>query len=84
MRSAGWATDEGEFDVVSNCIAAPVWAQANRVAGAISITSFREKADIPALLAHLDDLLATTREISHELGWRADDAASALASSKEL
>ena len=84
VRSAGWATDEGEFDVVSNCIAAPVWAQANRVAGAISITSFREKADIPALLAHLDDLLATTREISHELGWRADDAASALASSKEL
>lgn len=82
VRELGWATDEGEYDVVSNCIAAPVWDQAHRVVGAISITSFREKADIPALRAYLDDLLATTSDISYELGWR-PAAATSSASSEE-
>lgn len=70
VRETGWATDEGEYDIVSNCIAAPVWGQGDRVVGAISITSFREKADITALTAYLPDLLATTAAISYDLGWR--------------
>jgi DNA-binding IclR family transcriptional regulator len=70
VRERGWSTDQGEFDVVSNCVAAPVWDHANTVAGAISITAFREKADIAALQTYLPDLLETTAAISHELGWR--------------
>jgi DNA-binding IclR family transcriptional regulator len=73
VRERGWAADEGEYDVVSNCIAAPVRAHSNTVAGAISITAFREKTDINALREYLPDLLSTTAEISHELGWRAVD-----------
>ena len=79
VRDQGWATDEGEFDVVSNCIAAPVWDHNAAVAGAISITSFREKADITALLGYLDALLATTNAISRELGWRPTGAPDAPA-----
>lgn len=70
VKERGWATDEGEFDVVSNCIAAPVWDHNEQVTGAISITSFREKADISVLVKNIDDLLSTTTAISRELGWR--------------
>jgi DNA-binding IclR family transcriptional regulator len=81
VQERGWATDEGEYDVVSNCVAAPVWNHANVVAGAISITAFREKKDIEALTALLPELLATTNAISHELGWRgAEESESARAS----
>lgn len=83
VRTRGWATDEGEYDVVSNCIAAPVWDHASRVAGAISVTAFRAKYAIDALLTHLPDLLAATAAISHELGWRTDDSAAADGMSKE-
>ncbi|HEX4444419.1 MAG TPA: IclR family transcriptional regulator [Galbitalea sp.] len=79
VRERGWATDEGEFDVVSNCVAAAVWDHADKVAGAISITAFREKADITALQAYLPDLLETTAAISHELGWRPADEQRSLA-----
>jgi DNA-binding IclR family transcriptional regulator len=79
VRERGWATDEGEFDVVSNCVAAAVWDHADRVAGAISITAFHEKADIAALGAYLPDLLETTAAISHELGWRPAREPSTLA-----
>jgi DNA-binding IclR family transcriptional regulator len=73
VRQRGWATDEGEYDVVSNCIAAPVRGHSNQIAGAISITAFREKTDIDALREYLSELLLTTTAISHELGWRAVD-----------
>jgi DNA-binding IclR family transcriptional regulator len=73
VRERGWATDEGEYDVVSNCIAAPVRGPSNTVAGAISVTAFREKTDIDALREYLPELISTTTAISHELGWRAVD-----------
>jgi DNA-binding IclR family transcriptional regulator len=74
VRAQGWATDEGEYDAVSNCIAAPILDHAGRAAGAISITTFRQRMDIDALRRFLPELLATTAEISHELGWRPDGA----------
>lgn len=70
VRKRGWAEDNGEFDVVSNCIAAPVWDHADRVAGAISITTFREKTGLEELRKSVPDLLATTLSISLELGWK--------------
>jgi DNA-binding IclR family transcriptional regulator len=71
VRMQGWATDDGEYEIVSNCVAAPVWDHANRVAGAISVTAFREKTDLAALRQLIPDLLKTTTGISNELGWRA-------------
>jgi DNA-binding IclR family transcriptional regulator len=70
VRKAGWASDSGEYESFSNCIAAPVWDHSNRVAGAISLTAFREVADVNVLLDHLSTLLATTIDVSRELGWR--------------
>lgn len=69
VRALGWATDEGEYESFSNCVAAPVRDSNGAVCGAISITAFREKADIEALKLLLPDLLTTTSAISHELGW---------------
>ena len=40
------------------------------MAGAISITAFREKADIAALKGLVPTLLTTTAAISRDLGWR--------------
>ncbi|NNG40878.1 IclR family transcriptional regulator [Flexivirga sp. ID2601S] len=69
VRRKGWATDEGEFETYSNCVAAPVWNHAGQVAGAISITAFRQKADIEQLTALVPTLIEATTAISHELGW---------------
>lgn len=70
VQAEGSATDAGEYELFSNCIAAPVWDHSGAVAGAISITAFTEKADLDALKLLLPTLLATTSAISHELGWR--------------
>ncbi|MCU1582171.1 MAG: hypothetical protein JWO01_1559, partial [Microbacteriaceae bacterium] len=70
VRAQGWAADRGEYERVSNCIAAPVWDHSGKVAGAISITAFRETANVDELLQHLPDLMETTSTISRELGWR--------------
>jgi DNA-binding IclR family transcriptional regulator len=66
----GWATDEGEYETFPNCVAAPVWGPPGEVAGAISITAFREMADIAALKGLVPTLLTTTTAISNDLGWR--------------
>jgi len=69
VRANGWACDRGEYETISNCIAAPVWDYSNRVVGAISITAFREVADIQRLLEFLPTLIETTTAVSKELGW---------------
>jgi len=69
VRSRGWATDEGEYETFSNCVAAPVRDGSGAVCGAVSITAFREIADIDALKGLLPSLLSATAAISHELGW---------------
>ncbi|SDN88951.1 transcriptional regulator, IclR family [Cryobacterium flavum] len=70
VREQGWATDDGEFESFTNCIAAPVWDHANAVVGGISVTAFKNKADLTQLRKLLPELLATTTTISKELGWR--------------
>jgi DNA-binding IclR family transcriptional regulator len=69
VRANGWACDRGEYETISNCIAAPVWDYSNRVVGAISITAFRAVADIQRLLEYLPTLIETTTAVSKELGW---------------
>jgi DNA-binding IclR family transcriptional regulator len=69
VRESGWACDRGEYEKISNCIAAPVWNYAGQVVGAISITAFREVADIDKLLTYRPRLIDTTTAVSRELGW---------------
>jgi DNA-binding IclR family transcriptional regulator len=69
VRGNGWACDRGEYEKISNCIAAPVWDYAGQVVGAISITAFREVADIDRLLTYRPRLIETTTAVSRELGW---------------
>ncbi|MCB8882621.1 IclR family transcriptional regulator [Acidisoma cellulosilytica] len=69
VRKNGWASDRGEYETISNCIAAPVRDYSNMVVGAISITAFREVADIDRLVELLPDLIETTTAVSKELGW---------------
>jgi len=70
VKETGWAYDDGEYESISNCIAAPVWDHAGRVAGGISITALKAQTDLVALEDLLPDLLDTTTTISRELGWR--------------
>lgn len=68
VRERGWATDDGEYEEFSNCVAAPVFDWSGDVVGALSITAFTHHADLDALRALLPDMLRTTRAISHDLG----------------
>ncbi|GHD05647.1 IclR family transcriptional regulator [Zhihengliuella salsuginis] len=70
VQERGWSFDDGEYDDLSNCIAAPVRDHADEVAGAVSITAFRTRLDVDGLRHRLPDLLATTEAISRDLGWR--------------
>ena len=69
VRRNGWAYDRGEYESISNCIAAPVRDYSGGVVGAVSITAFREVADIERLLEFLPNLIETTTAVSRELGW---------------
>ncbi|WP_409464981.1 IclR family transcriptional regulator [Amycolatopsis sp. GA6-003] len=68
VRRQGWAYDDGEYETISNCIAAPVWDYTGEVAGAISITSIKTQADIDELRRLLPELLTTTQAVSRDLG----------------
>lgn len=72
VQERGWAFDDGEYDELSNCIAAPVRDHTGRVIGAISITDFRTRQNVEQLTRHLPLLLETTEAVSADLGWRAD------------
>ncbi|AYN31355.1 MULTISPECIES: IclR family transcriptional regulator [Streptomyces] len=65
----GWAYDDGEYETLSNCIAAPVWDHSGSAAGGISITAIKTQSDLGELRKLLPTLLETTEVISRELGW---------------
>lgn len=69
VRAQGWAYDDGEYEAISNCVAAPVWNYAGKVAGAISITALKSQLDITGLRELLPALLTTTSAISRDLGY---------------
>lgn len=70
VRACGWAYDDGEYDEISNCVAAPVRDYTGNVFGAVSITAIKTKVDLDGLKAHLPALMATTAHMSEHLGWR--------------
>lgn len=68
ISKRGWAEDDGEFEEFVNCIAAPIANSTGSIVGALSITAIKIVNNLDDLKAHLDDLLATARRISGELG----------------
>ncbi|MHA7985792.1 IclR family transcriptional regulator [Rathayibacter sp. CAU 1779] len=62
----GWATDDGEFEDVVNCIAVPITSSAG-VVGALSITSLRVVHDLRELETRIPVLQQTAQQISREL-----------------
>ncbi|MQA06022.1 MAG: helix-turn-helix domain-containing protein [Streptosporangiales bacterium] len=67
VRERGWATDDGEFEPMVNCLAAPVWNH-EEVVGGVSITALKSHAALDDLQAQLPALQTTARDISKELG----------------
>lgn len=68
VRANGWSYDDGEYEEISNCVAAPVRDYADNVAGAISITALTTHLDIQGLRKLLPDLMETVAAVSHALG----------------
>jgi DNA-binding IclR family transcriptional regulator len=68
IRARGWAIDDGLFEDFVNCIAVPVRNSTGAIVGALSISAIRAVSDLDALSSHLDSLLASSRDISRQLG----------------
>ena len=69
-REKGWTYDDGEYEELSNCIAAPIRDHTGTVIGAVSITTIRTKMPLTVLESHLPELLDTTEAMSLHLGWK--------------
>ncbi|WP_433112058.1 IclR family transcriptional regulator [Micromonospora sp. CA-246542] len=69
VAARGWAADDGEFEPLINCVAAPVRQADGAVTAAVSVTAPTVVATLADLRALLPRLLATTQQISRDLGW---------------
>lgn len=72
VQERGWAYDDGEFEDLSNCVAAPFFNARGEVAGAISLTSFKARTPLSALQEYVPLLKDRMRQLSIELGCRED------------
>ncbi|MGN6374857.1 MAG: IclR family transcriptional regulator [Sphingomonas sp.] len=68
--SAGRAFDLEENEDQIRCVAAPIRDAANRIVGAISVSSAAQYMDDTRMTALSDDVIATARAISADLGWQ--------------
>lgn len=69
VEQRGYAVDDAEHEDFIHCIAAPLRNDHGEVIAAVSISAPKVLLDRAGLLALVDDLLATARRISAELGW---------------
>lgn len=79
-RMKGYAAAGRAFDLEENedqirCVAAPIRDASNRIVGAISVSSAAQYMDDKRMDALSDDVLATARAISADLGWQDAEAA---------
>jgi DNA-binding IclR family transcriptional regulator len=70
IRRQGWARDDGEFEELINCIAAPVRSGNGRVRAALSITTLKVVSPLQSLERLVPDLLKAAEDISRDAGWR--------------
>ena len=73
VRQRGYAEDRGEHEDFIHCIAVPVHDGSGDVVAAVSLSVPQVLLDFDGLLALVDDLLRTAREVSAELGGRFDE-----------
>ncbi|MFF5180100.1 IclR family transcriptional regulator [Micromonospora sp. NPDC000316] len=71
VAKQGWAADDGEFEALVTCVAAPVRQAGGSVTAAVSVTAPTVVATLADLRRLLPRLLATTQQISRDLGWSA-------------
>ncbi|PWR14103.1 IclR family transcriptional regulator [Micromonospora acroterricola] len=69
VAARGWAADDGEFEPLITCVAAPVRLADGAVTAAVSVTAPTVVATLADLQRLLPRLLATTQRISRDLGW---------------
>jgi DNA-binding IclR family transcriptional regulator len=79
-RMRGYAGSGRAFDLEENedqirCVAAPIRDASNRIVGAISVSSAAQYMDDARMEALSDDVLATARAVSADLGWKEDAGA---------
>lgn len=72
--AAGRAFDLEENEDQIRCVAAPIRDASNRIVGAISVSSAAQYMDDQRMDALSDDVLATARAISADLGWQDEKA----------
>jgi DNA-binding IclR family transcriptional regulator len=77
VRRDGIAFDDGEFDAEVRCVAVPVHDFVGRVAGAIGISGPMWRLSLQALHEKSRHVRQIAAELSAELGYRDDKAASA-------
>jgi DNA-binding IclR family transcriptional regulator len=65
----GYARDDGEFEDVINCIAAPIRSSDGHVQSAISISTPRMIVPLAELEKLVPDLVGTADAISRDYGW---------------
>lgn len=70
---AGYALDLEENEDKIRCVAAPVRDAADAIIGAISVSSAAQYMDDARMRLLADEVRATARAISRDLGWRGDD-----------
>jgi len=68
--AAGRAFDLEENEDQIRCVAAPIRDASNQIIGAISVSSAAQYMDDARMAALSDDVLATARAISADLGWQ--------------
>ncbi|MFB9235815.1 IclR family transcriptional regulator [Plantactinospora siamensis] len=69
VAERGWAEDDGEFEALVNCVAAPVRGADGTVRAAVSVTAPKVVATLADLRHVVPDLLTTADGISRDLGW---------------
>lgn len=70
INRQGWAPDDGEFEELINCVAAPIRRADGRVRAALSITTLKVVSSLESLERLVPDLIKTADDISRDSGWR--------------
>ncbi len=70
IRTRGWASDDGEFEELINCIAAPITGADGKVRAGVSVTTLKVVASLDKLEGLIPELLRTAEAISRDSGWK--------------